>query len=196
MLLGALMHIYVLIHLVSEGHHPLCHKARLNVNHNVISWEMAAHHVRDTLSGVCVLFWNSVFSPTVPGACLCAYSNPTFSFSVMRRQTEEMLCMERIKRNGIEKKGGAKEVVRKGAPHGERSCQSLGDIKRTTALWSACTLALLWQLPDSSVLARTYTRMLLLETTRALFPHWLINSYSNTFKFHGHKHSHVHVSYT
>lgn len=64
---------------------------------------------------------------------------------------KEILRRERwkVKGNDIEKGWCGEE--RKGeerGSHGKRSCQSLGDFKRSAALWSACSLALCWQLPD------------------------------------------------
>lgn len=161
--------LHTLIYLLAEGQlfAPSCHQARLNVSQNVRLWEMAAHHVStlftDTHSQVCfllnkALFWNlcafSNTSLTVPGERKCASTHPIHhpSFNGMRRKTEkEILCRERwrIKRNDIEK--GWCRVERRGegrGSHGERSCQSLGDFKRTASLWSACSLALCWQLPD------------------------------------------------
>lgn len=130
---------------------------------------------------------------------------PPFSFSMMRRQTEEILCMERIKRKGIEKKGGAKKWWEKEVPWGEklsvpgrhqthrRPVISLHPGSPLTAPWLCCL--------DSSRLARTYTCMLLLATTRALAPADLLThapTHSNStdvstlmFTFHTYKDAHL-----
>lgn len=100
------------------------------------------------------LFWSlCVFSNaalTVPGEHKCARAYSLHQWDEGKPRGE-ILCRERrsTKRSDIEEGWCREEKRGKGrGSHGERSCQSLGDFKHTTALWSACSLALGWQLPD------------------------------------------------
>lgn len=93
----------------------------------------------------------SITALTVPGEHKCASTFPLHQWDERKKTEKEILGRKRwrVKRNDIEK-GWCREERRgeERGSHGERSCQSLGDFKRTAALWSACSLALCWQLPD------------------------------------------------
>lgn len=98
---------------------------------------MAAHHVsiyRDTLTGVFPTEQSLVLEVlTVPREQKCASAYPLHQWDEVKK-LRRRYC-GRIKRNDVEK-GWCREERRgeERGSHGERSCQSLGDFKRTAAL--------------------------------------------------------------